>query len=428
MVTNVVMPKFGLSMEEGTINSWLVNEGDKVKKGDEIAEVSSEKITNMVEAPEDGVIRKIIGEADSTLPCGELIAIIADENEDISNAASENKKAEPAANAVSDAISKVEPVSKDLSSVNITPRAKKIAEEKGIDYSSIAGTGIGGAITIDDIKKYVKEGKNEVKAEVNEEVKQEVKPEVKQVVVPEVQSSAKVESHTAVNGKKMSQMQRIIAKKMFESMSTTAQTTISRDVDVTELVNWYKASKAKYKNEGFKLSYTAILIKVIASVLEKHPQLRTRIVGENELQTINDMNIGVAIDIEEGLVVPVIKSANAKDLKTICFELVDLTQRAKQNKLSMDEMSGGTLTLTNLGMFDIKYFTPVLNMPESAILGIGAITEQPMIKDGGLFSRSIMNFSLTHDHRVIDGAPAARFLKDINAILTDEKEFVKNLW
>lgn len=420
MVTNVVMPKFGLSMEEGTINSWLVNEGDKVIKDQELAEISSEKLTNMALAPVEGVIKKIIAEADSTLPCGEIIAIIADENEDISDIVPEKKEAEAAAEAVPDTSLKVEPVKKDLSGINITPRAKKIAEEKGIDYSGISGTGIGGAITIEDIKKCIKEGSNGIKAEVKPEEKVEVKPEVNNNIINKPVAAEK--------GRKMSQMQRTIAKKMFESMSTTAQTTISRDVDVTELVNWYNSSKLNYKNKGYKLSYTAILIKVIASVLEKHPQLRTRIIGDNELLTVNDMNIGVAVDIEDGLVVPVIKSANAKSLETICSELVDLTQKAKQNKLSYDEITGGTLTITNLGMFDIKYFTPVLNMPESAILGVGAITEQPMIKNGGIFVRSIMNFSLTHDHRVIEGAPAARFLKDINDILTNEKEFVKNLW
>lgn len=418
MVINVVMPKLGLAMEEGTINSWLIKEGAKVKKGDEIAEVSTEKLTNTVVAPEDGVLRKIIAESHSIISCGELIAVIADENEDISNVYSEKKEVESNSNKASDKNLKASLGPKDLNTINITPRAKKIAQEKGIDYSSIVGTGIGGAITIDDIKKCIKEGKSH-------EISQ---TEVKSNIKMEVQISPRIESVTLLNGKKMTQMQRIIAKKMFESISTTAQTTISRDVDITELVNWYDSSKAKYKDEGYKLSYTAILIKVIASVLEKHLKIRTRLVGEDELQIVNDMNIGIAVDIEEGLVVPVIKSANAKDLKTICSELVDLTHKAKQNKLSLDEMSGGTLTITNLGMFGIKYFTPILNMPESAILGIGAITKQLVIKDGGIFNRSIINFSLTHDHRVINGAPAARFLQDINAILTSEKEFASNLW
>ena len=374
MVINVEMPKFGLSMEEGTIVAWLASEGNAVKKGDEIAEITTDKITNTVEAPSDGILRKILAGVGETVACGKPIAIIADENEDISPG--------------------------NLSGINISPRAKKMAEEKGVDYSAIVGTGIGGAITIDDIKRYISEGGNVQKS---------------------VQTGTPASTAGQAAERKMSQMQSAIARRMFESLSTTAQTTISTDADITDLVRLYKQSKEAYKNEGYKLSYTAILVKAAAAALEKHPKIRTRMAGENILQTVEEINIGVAVDIEDGLVVPVIKNANRKDMKTICKELAELVDLARKNQLDSARMSGGTLTITNLGMFGIKYFTPVLNLPESAILGIGAITEQPVIKDGGIYTSSIMNMSLTHDHRVIDGAPAAKFLQEIKAILADFK-------
>lgn len=432
MITKILMPKFGLSMEEGTITSWLVKEGDEVKKGDEIAEVSTEKITNMVDAPEAGIVRKIIADVDSTVQCGEIIAIIAEAGDDISDILKNDGNL--GENASRNETQKVEAVSKstskDLSEINITPRAKKVAEAKGVDYSSIKGTGIGGAITIDDVKKYIAEG-HDIKAqkiEAPKENEKEARTEPKYESTQAESNPQSVSYSGLASNFRMNNMQKTIAKKMFESMATTAQTTISRDIDVTALVDWYNNNKGKYKNEGYKLSYTAVLIKVIAEVLQRHPKIRTRINGESTAETVNTIDIGVAVDVEDGLLVPIIKNANVKNLKTICSELVDLTNRAKQNKLSLDEMTGGTITITNLGMFGIKYFTPVLNTPESAILGVGAITQMPVIKNGGIFKSSIMNFSLTHDHRIINGAPAARFLMDINNILCDENELPRHMW
>ena len=168
-----------------------------------------------------------------------------------------------------------------------------------------------------------------------------------------------------------------------------------------------------------KISYTAILIKALANTLTKHDRFRTKITENNMLVTGSEINIGIAVDIEDGLIVPVLKAADQKDLKTICIELESLARRARENSLEMDELSGGTITITNLGMFGIKYFTPILNLPESSILGVGALTEQPVIVDGGIHVKSIMTLSLTHDHRIIDGAPAARFLNEIKESLQD---------
>jgi pyruvate dehydrogenase E2 component (dihydrolipoamide acetyltransferase) len=426
MVTKIEMPKYGLSMEEGTIVSWLVLEGDEVRKGDELVEVSTEKITNTVLAPADGVLRKILVEAEKTVPCGKIIAIITDRNEDISDSfITEKEVAVKKVDDTTNVQTKSNSVKKNLGEIKITPRAKKIAENKGIDCSGIVGTGIGGAITIDDIKEYINNTKNQVveQCQPTEAIKEQHISMVNGESTPaEVSKLASVFDSTSE--KKMSQMEAAIAKKMFESISTTAQTTISTDADITFLAELYDKRKQLYNEDGFKLSYTAILIKAVAVALEKHPKLRTRITEKNTLNVIDEINIGVAVDIPDGLVVPVIKNANVKSLKAICKELTELADKARTNKITLDDISGGILTITNLGMFGIKYFTPVINLPESAILGIGAITKELTIKDGGIFTRSIMNMSLTHDHRVISGAPAARFLQEVKDILTDFRRFV----
>ena len=219
----------------------------------------------------------------------------------------------------------------------------------------------------------------------------------------------------------MSTMETAIAKAMQNSLQTTAQATIATEAEITELVRVYKQLKGKYTNAGVKLSYTAMLIKAVAMALENHKALRSTMADENHIKISSRIHIGVAVDIPGGLIVPVIRDANMKGLRTICLELSDLTQRAKDNKLTSDQLGGATITITNLGMFGITYFTPVLNVPESAILGVGAIIEKLMVKDGGFYPASVMNFSLTHDHRIVNGAPAARFLKEVTASLQDFK-------
>lgn len=216
-------------------------------------------------------------------------------------------------------------------------------------------------------------------------------------------------------------MQAAVCKGMMNSLQGSAQATITTEADVTGLVKTYKSIKGKYKNAGVKLSYTAMLIKSVAQALENHPDMRMSMADANHIKTTARISVGCAVDVPGGLIVPVIRDANLKDLRTICLELSDLTERAKAGKLSSDELGNATITISNLGMFGITYFTPVLNAPESAILGVGGIVEKVLVKDGGFYPGSVMNLSLTHDHRVINGAPAARFLQEVVTGLQDFK-------
>ena len=442
MVTKVIMPKFGLSMETGVLGSWLVEEGASVTKGSALAEITTDKITNTCEAPKDGILRKILLPEGEEAACGEAIAVLADTaDEDISAECGGGQSEDSAfadsaeqADAASPAPEKAAPAD-----IKITPRAKKVAQEQGLEYSHIQGTGLLGAITISDLKKHGIPRKDPAGAA-------SVSAAPASASVPSSASgpssasapasgpstaSAPAAAPKAVfdtrpcEGEdvivKMSTMETAIAKAMQNSLLTTAQATIATEAEITELVRVYKQLKGKYTNAGVKLSYTAMLIKAVAMALENHKALRSTMADETHIKISSRIHIGVAVDIPGGLIVPVIRDANMKDLRTICLELSDLTQRAKDNKLTSDQLGGATITITNLGMFGITYFTPVLNVPESAILGVGAIIEKLMVKDGGFYPASVMNFSLTHDHRIVNGAPAARFLKEVTASLQDFK-------
>lgn len=452
MVTKVIMPKFGLSMETGVLGSWLVEEGASVTKGSALAEITTDKITNTCEAPKDGILRKILLPEGEEAACGEAIAILADTaDEDISAECGGSRdddgtfvnSGEPAAE------TSPAPRQAAAADIKITPRAKKVAEEQGLEYSHIQGTGLLGAITISDLKKHGiprkdQEGAASVSAApasvpgpastsglasasgpASASGTASAPASVPGAASPAAAAPKAVFDTRPCEGEdvivKMSTMETTIAKAMQNSLQTTAQTTIATEAEITELVRVYRQLKGKYTNAGVKLSYTAMLIKAVAMALENHKALRSTMADENHIKISSRIHIGVAVDIPDGLIVPVIRDANMKDLRTICLELSDLTQRAKSNKLTSDQLGGATITITNLGMFGITYFTPVLNVPESAILGVGAIIEKLMVKDGGFYPASVMNFSLTHDHRIVNGAPAARFLKEVTDSLQDFK-------
>ncbi|MBT9683795.1 dihydrolipoamide acetyltransferase family protein [Pseudoflavonifractor sp. MCC625] len=414
MVTAVKMPKFGLSMEEGTIASWLVQEGDTVQKGDALVEINSEKLTNTAEAPADGIVRKIVLQEDETALCGELICVLADSaDEDISSVLSGTVRedlAEYGEQTAAPTISRPVPNEE----VKITPKAKKRAEELGLEYAHITGTGIAGAITIADLKKF---GRPKAAAVPSTPELNSVQPVPKAEPVLCRTASliqpiyAGVETGEQVI--KMSPMQNAICKSMYTSMSTSAQTTLATEANVQNLVKVYQSIKGKYGAAGIKLSYTAMIIKAVAMALENHPAVRTQMVDEEHIKICEQIDIGVAVDIPAGLIVPVIRKANLKDLRTICVELATLTDKAKTGRLEQTDLGNSVTTITNLGMFGVTYFTPVLNAPESTILGVGAIIRKPVDHNDGIFMEHVMNLSLTHDHRVSNGAPCARYLQEV---------------
>ncbi len=405
MASIITMPRFGATMEEGMINSWSVEEGDQVSKGDVLGEIAIEKLSNELLAEEDGVVLKLVVAAGETVPCGEPILILGAQGETLEAASAPQPGPEKAETTAGVAPAAYAPAGghgetprsnpgEYAASATITPKALQLAQELGLDYHFVQGTGRLGMITREDVRLAASSGS------------------APKAVAVAAQPSTR----------KMSSMQLAIAKAMDESLKSTAQTTISMDLDAGALVRSYRAHKEEYAQKSVKLTYTALLVKIVAEALGQHPLLRT-VIQDASLVTRDEINLGIAIDVADGLVVPNIKDARRKDVRQIASELADLAGRAKENTLTLDEISGGTFTLTNLGTFGIKYFTPVLNPGESGILGVGTIQEVPYVQNGGIFVRPVLNVSLTHDHRVVNGAPAARFLQTIQQVLHACKSF-----
>ncbi|HUH98694.1 MAG TPA: dihydrolipoamide acetyltransferase family protein [Anaerolineales bacterium] len=399
MAHTVVMPRFGATMEEGTINSWSVKEGSAVSKGDVLGEIAIEKLTNELLAEQDGVVLKLLADEGATVACGEPILILGAAGEKLEEGAAPVHSAAgtPAPRAVQNAaLSQASQEGTEQrafggyrESPPITAKALKLAEELHVDYHFARGTGRLGMITREDIRAAHAAGRT---------------------------PAAGARSAPGAETKKMTMMQLSVADAMDASLRSTAQTTISMDMDATALVRSYQLHKDEFRQRGIRLTYTAILVKVAALALVEHRAFRTVIEGAN-LATRGEINIGIAVDVSEGLIVPNIKNANEKRLSQIALELEDLSERAKRNALTADELSAGTFTISNLGMFGIKYFTPILKPGESGILGVGTVREEVQAQNGGIFVRPVMNLSLTHDHRVVNGAPAARFLQTIQQMM-----------
>jgi pyruvate dehydrogenase E2 component (dihydrolipoamide acetyltransferase) len=385
MATTITMPKLGLSMKTGTISKWMKNEGDTVKKGEYLFEVTTEKITNKIESKADGVLLKIVAPKGSVLPVGALVCVIGEAGEDIASIIAEAAKSSTASKpAVSKGVlgtTRPSLTAEVLEKIKISPAARKMAEENGVDYTQIMGTGPEGRITKEDVEKAITDG---VGVEETDD-----RPTLK--VIP------------------YEGMRQAIGENMAKSWTSNARVTHHVKVDMTEIL-----SLRKKMNEGVrdkdKISVTAILTKAVARALEINPCVNASFTG-SEVKIWQDINIGMAVALSDGLIVPVVRAANKKRLTEVNREIADLAKRARKNKLSVDEMSGATFTITNLGGYgSVDFFTPIINPPEVAILGIGRTIEQPAVVNGQVVARPLMGISLVFDHRVVDGAPAAEWL------------------
>ncbi|MGC9345710.1 MAG: dihydrolipoamide acetyltransferase family protein [Candidatus Bathyarchaeales archaeon] len=357
MVTKVVMPRLSLTMKEGTVGRWYKKEGDAVEKGEPIVEVLSEKATYDLEAPASGVLRKILVEEGVDVPVNAVLAVITApdetflETEILAEAPKAAEKAEKR--------------------VSASPAAKRLAREYAINLSLVKGSGPEGRIVEEDVRRFI-------------ERTREILPKVKEVV-------------------QLSGFRKTSAERVSMSFKTAPHSTIMMEVDV---------SKAAALHEKLQVSYTAILVKAVAKALTEHPTINSMFEG-NQIKIFEDVNVGVAVATEYGLVVPVIHNADRKSLAEIDTAVKELTEKARQGKLAREEVTGGTFTITNLGMYGVEFFTPIINPPEAAILGVGKITEKPVVTDGKIETIPFMTLSLSYDHRIVDGAPAAEFLRKV---------------
>jgi pyruvate dehydrogenase E2 component (dihydrolipoamide acetyltransferase) len=372
MAVKVIMPKLGMAMTEGTVVKWLKPDGARVEKGERIAVVMSKKITYEVEAPASGILRHAAAEKE-VKAVGEVIAYIAEPGEVIP----ELEKA-PVAPPVAE-VPVEAPAPKEILA---TPAAKRLAKEHGVDLSQIKGTGPGGRITEKDVMAFV---------------------EARKAPPPPPRPPAKVIPFIG--------MRQAIAERMTQSLQTMAQVTITTEIDATELVRMREQLKGE-----FELTYTDMVVKAAAIALKKHPLLNSTLIGD-EIHLLDEVHIGVAVALEGGLIVPVVRDADKKSLREIAAETRRLAEGARAGTLTVDEVTGSTFTVTNLGMYGVDIFTPIINPPEVAILGVGRIVEKPSFQQGQVVPRAMMHLSLTFDHRIVDGAPAAEFLRTVKELL-----------
>jgi len=394
MATVITMPKLGLTMTSGSVAKWHKKEGDRVEKGEVILEVSTEKITYKVEAPESGVLRKILVQPGTKVPIGTSLCIIAAPDEDISELLKEAPTA-PAAEKPAQPEAKPAPVAAKPAGeevlIKATPIAKKIAKEQGIDLALVTGTGPGGRIVEKDVLDFIERQKAAAKA----------KPVAKAAPLKRIA---------------LSDVRQVIAEKMSTSWQNSPMVTLNADVDCNLLKKLREDLKSSFKEKGLNLSYNYILIKACSVALKEQPMLNSYLEG-NEVVLYDEVNIGLAVATEEALLVPVVKDVAGKNLYEIASDGDALIEKARKGELAIDDVTGGTFTITNLGMFGVRDFTPIINPPQCAILGVGEMKDKPCVCDGQIVVKPMMTLSLTFDHRIVDGAQGAMFIRRVKELL-----------
>ena len=435
MAKVVVMPKMGLTMTEGTVSKWLKKIGDEVKEGEPFFEAETDKLTNTIEATASGVVRHFFVEEGTTVPVLEKVAIIADAGEDISALLGDAAPAAaPEAAAAPAAAAPAAPVRAPGERIVAAPAAKKLAKELGIDLALVPGTGPNGRITLDDVKNWKPAP---AAPAVEEEPKKKASPlaaavakdlgidlekvEAKDRVLAEdilrflentrekaeEKEEAPREELVPMNG-----MRKAIARNMLNSVQTSPTVTMNLSVDMTAM----KAYREQLKSQEIKVSYTDLLVKFVSKALLEYPLVNCS-VEDNKIRYKHYVNMGVAVALDNGLLVPNIPDADKKSLTEISAEVKELAKQAREGSLPMDRLKGGTFTITNLGMYGVESFTPIINQPEVAILGVTTIEDRAVVRGGEIVIRPMMTLSLTVDHRVIDGSVGASFLQRVKNLL-----------
>ena len=412
MAVEVTMPKFGLTMTEGTIQKWFKNEGDAIKAGEALFEVETEKVLYEVECRGTGTVAKLLYPLEAVVAVGLPVAVIAEAGENVAEVAARYGGGAPttqvaATSAPMVATSNPAPPASSASGrregAPVTPAARKLAQENNIDISQLVGTGPGGRITREDVEKFLAD---QAKAPAPAPTPVAAAP----VTAVSTSRPAAVPS-SAGQSMPLRGMRKVIAERMHKSLQGSAQLTITTEVDVTQLID-----RRQEVQREFNATYTDFIVQACAHALKQHPRMNSTLDGET-IRHLEQISVGIAVALEEGLIVPVVPNTDKKSLKEIAQEARALAEKARAGKLTLEEVSGGTFTVSNLGMFGVDGFTPIINTPQIGILGVGRIVEKPVIYRGEVAKRSMMVLSLTFDHRIIDGAPAGAFLQTVADLL-----------
>jgi 2-oxoglutarate dehydrogenase E2 component (dihydrolipoamide succinyltransferase) len=408
---NVILPALGESVTEGTITRWIKQVGDIVAADEALLEISTDKVDTEIPSPASGTITQILVGEDSTVPVGSVLAVIA-----VTGGVPAQAAAPAAAPAAPVNVPAAAPVfqapvgsnDSENSDAYVTPLVRKIAAENGVDLATVKGSGVGGRIRKQDVLAIV-----------------EARQSGGSVAAPTATASAsapaapQTQADTALRGRteKLSRLRKVIATRMVESLQSSAQLTSVAEVDVSNIVTLRERNKSSFESrEGVKLSYMPFFAKAIVDTLKSHPVLNASIDVESGTVTYHDSeHLAIAVDTDKGLLVPVIRNAGDLSMSGLARNISDLAERTRTGQVSPDELSGGTFTLTNTGSRGALFDTPIINQPQVAILGLGAIVKRPVVvtdSDGrdSITVRHMVYLSLTYDHRLVDGADAARYL------------------
>lgn len=442
MATDVVMPKWGLTMKSGKVSRWFKAEGDTVQKGEPLFEVETDKITNTVESPADGVLFQIVVPAGETVAVKTVVAVVAEAGE-----TPERREAVVVSDASAEKTDTAPPGEKraETAFVPATPIARRLAKERGIDLAQVAGTGPKGRVTEQDVLDFkAPEAPSTPSPAVNAapqavelaaragidlaqltgsgEGGRILKVDVLRAMNPEMrQTPEQTAGGMPLPGiVPMTGMRRIIADNMMASLHNSAQLTVFVDCDATAMTAFRDRVRAKYAGSSDvpKISYNDIIALAVCRTLKDFSIINTWLTDEG-IVVHGHVNLGIAVALDNGLVVPNVKAADSKGLVELAREIRLLAEKARTGGLTMDEIQGGTFTISNVSMLGVDGFTPILNPPETAILGVGRAVDRPAVVDGQVVARRMMTLSLTFDHRVADGAPAMRFLRALADCLED---------
>jgi pyruvate dehydrogenase E2 component (dihydrolipoamide acetyltransferase) len=413
MATEVTLPRLSPGMNEASVARWLKKAGEPVKQGEALFEVETEKVATEVPAPVDGVLHVVVPEG-KTVAIGTVLALLAAPGETVASAPAAG--AAPAAPAppvaaspgsgevttarrsASESVGAPSDVA-DEGRVVASPAARRLSRELGVSLEGLKGSGPGGRIIEKDVQRRAAQAPVPTPAG---------QPAAAPAAAPAI---------IAAQTRPLQGIRKIIADRMLQSQNTNATVTVTLEVDMHEAVNLRTQLVGEWEQrEGVRVTYTDIIVKAVAKALTEHRRLNASLQGDRIVEH-GEVHVGVAVALDDGLIVPVVRDADRKSLLEVAREAKELGGRAHQGRLGVGEVTGGTFTVTNLGASGVDAFTPIINPPECAILGVGKIAEKPVARGGQVVIRPTMWLSLTFDHRIVDGKPAADFLKRVQEIL-----------
>ncbi len=407
MVYEFKLPDVGEGVAEGEVVKWLVKEGAEVNENQPLVEIMTDKVNVEIPSPRKGTILRFMAKEGEVVKVGQVLLVIAEKGEGTSTAAQPTAVLSTAVPTPTEAVTMapsrvaVTQVPSKAQGVLATPATRRLARDLGVDLAMVQGTGPGGRITDDDVKRLKEGGKRPVAA----------------AVAVTVAGPRGPEERVPLRG-----IRRKVAEHMVRSKQIAAQVTHVEEVDMTEVVHLREKANAGAEKRGVKLTYLPFIIKALVPALKQYPYLNASMDDEKEEIVLKKYyNIGIATDTEQGLVVPVVKNADHKSITQLAEEILKLSEKARAGQLTLDEIQGGTFTITSVGGIGGVFATPIINYPEVGILGVHKITERPVAKDLQIQVRHMTYLSLSFDHRVLDGAIAARFMNTIKQYLEDPK-------